>query len=194
MFHMSAVRQLQFISVEEYLQGEPTSDVKHEYIAGQVYAMAGASWAHNLVAGGLYAKLFSHLAGKPGRPFMGDMQVRLMINRSDIFYYPDVVVTCDPRDKGGHFLRFPKLIIEVLSTSTERLDRGEKMERYLTLPSLEEYVLLAQDRPSAVIYRRRTEWLPEIIEGWDAVIALESVDCSVALSELYADVLENASK
>lgn len=68
---MSAVRQLQFISVEEYLQGEPTSDVKHEYIAGQVYAMAGASWAHNLVAGGLYAKLFSHLAGKPCRPFMG---------------------------------------------------------------------------------------------------------------------------
>jgi Uma2 family endonuclease len=169
---MTAVRQLQHISVEDYLSGEQLSDVKHEYIAGQVYAMAGASWAHNRISGRVYAKLESHLTGHLCTPFIGDMKVRLMIKQQDLFYYPDVVVACDPRDNGGYFLSHPKLIIEVLSESTERLDRTEKMANYLTLPSLEEYVLIAQDKPEVTIFRRRTNWEAEVYhpkeEKWKA--------------------------
>lgn len=186
---MTAVRKLQLISVEDYLSGEQLSDVKHEYIAGKVYAMAGASWAHNRIAGRFYSKLESMLDGKACTPFIGDMKVRLKIKNQDLFYYPDVVVSCDPRDSGGYFLTHPKLIIEVLSESTERLDRTEKMANYLTLPSLGEYVLVAQDKPEVTIFRRRSNWEAEVYQGFDAVVHLESVDYELSLGTLFQGVL-----
>ena len=186
---MSVALQIHYISVEEYLSGEQLSDVKHEYIAGQVYAMAGASWWHNRIAIKLVSKLELHLDGKPCTPFMGDMKVRMRIQQQDLFYYPDIVVTCDPRDTGGNFLSHPKLVIEVLSESTERLDRTEKMTNYLTLPSLEEYVLVAQDKPEVTIFRRRTEWTAEVYHGLEAVIHLETVDYHLTLAVLFQGLL-----
>ena len=186
---MSAARKLDLISVEDYLSGEQLSDVKHEYIAGKVYAVAGASWWHNRVSGRLFSKLEFHLDGKPCMPFTGDMKVRMRIKNQDLFYYPDIVVTCDPRDVGGYFLSFPKLIIEVLSESTERLDRTEKMNHYLTLPSLEEYLLVAQDKPEVTIFRRRTGWEPELYQGVEALVNLETVGYQLTLAALYQGVL-----
>ena len=186
---MTAVRKLQLISVEDYLSGEQLSDVRHEYIAGRIYAKVGSSWSHNRVCGRLAASLERHLEGKPCAPFAVDMKVRLKIKNQDLFYYPDVVVSCDPRDNGGDFLSHPKLIIEVLSESTERLDRTEKMANYLTLPSLEEYVLVAQDKPEVTIFSRRTNWEAEMYHGFDAVVHLESVDYELSLGTLFQGVL-----
>ena len=186
---MNSAVQSHFLSVEDYLTEEQLGDIKHDYIAGQVYAMEGASRGHNRLSGRLVSKLEAHLGSGPCTPFIGDMKVRLQVRQGEVFYYPDVVVTCDPKDTEEYFLRFPKLIIEVLSESTERLDRGEKMQNYLSLASLEEYVLVAQDQPEITIHRRRNNWSPEITRGWEGVFQLESVNLQMTLAALYENVL-----
>lgn len=189
---MSALAATRFITVEEYLAGEESSEVKHEYIGGSVYAMAGTTRTHNAIARRLSARLDSHLAGGPCESYIGDVKVRLLIRGEDLFYYPDLMVGCDPRDTDELFLRFPKLIVEVLSPSTERLDRREKFWSYITIPTLEEYVLLAQETPTATVHRRRTDWQPEAIIGLDSVLHLESVDLSLPLQVLYENVRDVA--
>ncbi len=176
------------ISVAEYLSGEPLSHVKHEYIGGRVFAMAGASRDHNEAAGQCYAALRAHLRGHACRPFMSDMKVRLLLQQQEIFYYPDVVVGCDPRDTDDHSLRFPKVIIEVLSETTQRLDRLEKFTAYISIPTLEEYVLVAQDRAEVTVFRRRAGWAAEILSGMDAILVLESVDLHLPLRTIYENV------
>ena len=185
---MSALTALRFISVEEYLAGEESSDVKHEYVGGAVYAMAGTTRTHNTIGGNLHGELRTHLRGGPCQAYTNDVKVRLLIRGEDLFYYPDVMVGCDPRDTDEHFLRFPKLIVEVLSPSTERLDRREKFWSYLTIPTLEEYVLIAQESPAATIHRRRTDWQPETVIGVDSTLHLESVGLSLPLRVLYENV------
>jgi Uma2 family endonuclease len=185
---MAALAAPDLITVEEYLAGEQLSDVKHEYVAGRVYAMAGASRGHNQVAGNVFAELRSHLRGGPCQAFIADMKARLKIRQQDIFYYPDVIVTCDPRDTDDYFLRFPKLIIEVLSPSTERLDRKEKFESYLTVPTLEEYVLISQEQPDVTCFRRSSAWEPHVVSGIEAAMHLESVDFTLPLSVVYENV------
>ncbi len=127
----------QFISVDAYLEGEETSEIRHEYIGGQVYAMSGGSEAHNLICGNLYSAMRHHLRGSPCKVFMADMKLRLNIAEDDIFYYPDLLVTCDPSDNERYFKTQPSVLVEVLSPSTERLDRREKFLSYIALPSLE---------------------------------------------------------
>jgi Uma2 family endonuclease len=185
---MSAVERVDFISVEDYLSGEPLSEVKHEYVDGRVSAMAGASRNHNEAVGGCYLALAQHLAGKTCRPYFSDVKVRLLAHGKDIFYYPDVVVGCDPRDTDEHFLRFPKLIIEVLSKSTQRLDSVEKFQNYATIPSLEEYVLVAQDRVDVRVYRKRTAWAAQYYMDIDMSVELESVDLMIPLNQIYRGV------
>src|SRR5437899_5049816 len=123
---MEATLAPEFTSVNEYLDGERIAEAKHEFVGGHVYAMAGASSEHNLIALGLASVLRSHLRGKPCQVFIADMKVRLLVSETDIFYYPDVLVTCDPRDKERYFKRFPHVLIEVLSPDTDRTDRREK--------------------------------------------------------------------
>lgn len=185
---MSALTAARFVTVEEYLDGERRSDVKHEYVDGEVYAMAGASWGHSQAAGNFFGELRAHLRGGPCKAFISDMKVRLKISQQDLFYYPDVVVTCDPRDTDDYFLRFPKLIIEVLSPTTARLDRREKFQAYTALPGLEEYVLVSQEEPQVTIFRRRTHWEPEHTFGLEATLHLESVDFTLPLRVLYENV------
>jgi Uma2 family endonuclease len=174
------------ISIEDYLQGELISDVKHEYINGEVYAMAGAKRAHNVIAGNIFAILHNHLRGTPCRVFVADMKVGILTQSDDCFYYPDVQVSCE---KQGHDLynAEPKLIIEVLSDSTERKDRVEKFHDYRKLNSLEEYVLVAQDSLRIEIYRRRNGWDVELL-GEGKSFQFESVGLDLTVADVYQDV------
>src|SRR2546426_7804749 len=118
---MERAEALERVTVEDYLSGELRSEVRHEFIGGSMYAMAGASEEHNPTALNLAAALHAHLGD--GRVFMVDMKVRLHIARDEVFYYPDLMVTCDSRDPNRYFMRHPKVLIEVLSGETERTDR-----------------------------------------------------------------------
>src|SRR5687768_17178933 len=125
----AAIKPIEWITPDEYLEGERSSPVRHEYVAGRVFAMAGASDDHNRIAGSLFGEIYSHLRGKRCEAFTNDMKVRLP--ESDAFYYPDVLVACDPSDNNRYFRERPSHIFEVISPETERVDRREKMLAYL---------------------------------------------------------------
>lgn len=175
-----------FISVTDYLAAEPFSEIRHEYIDGQVYAMGGASRIHGLIVTALSLLIGQRAREKRCQLFIADMKVRLNISGKDIFYYPDLLLSCDPEDRADFFSQTPCLIIEVLSESTERIDRREKMLAYQTLSSLQEYVLVAQDDRQVEIYRRRNEWQPEIIN--EGVFRFDCLDLSVSVDDVYEDV------
>jgi Uma2 family endonuclease len=179
---MASVRRIEWLSVEDYLAGEQVATVRHEYVAGSVYAMVGSTVRHNLLAVGLASRLYAHLSDSPCRTFVSDMKVRV----ADVFYYPDVVVTCRPVAPTAVYLTEPALIAEVLSESTEGRDRLEKWTAYRTLPSLREYVLIAQDGPAVEIFRRAPDGWDQISLGLGEVIDLAAVDLKFPLDELYA--------
>lgn len=174
------------ISIDDYLEGELISDIKHEYINGEVYAMAGAKRAHNIICMNLVAVLHPHLRGTPCRVFSSDMKVGILTATDDIFYYPDVQVSCE-KNGNDHYNAEPKLIIEVLSDSTERKDRVEKFYTYRKLASLEEYVLVAQDCLRVEIYRRSTGWDVELL-GEGKSFQFESVGLALTVADVYQDV------
>ncbi len=179
---MTVKTQLKLLTVEDYLDGEQHSDIRHEYIAGQAYAMTGASRHHNLVAGALYAALHNHPRGDACRVYMSDLKVRV----DDIFYYPDVLVSCTA---SGHdyYETAPVLIVEVLSPTTEARDRMEKRLAYQRLPSLKEYVLASQEAMRIEIYRRtEAGWELEQFNEHDE-LRLESVGLVVPMVEIYRD-------
>ena len=127
---------INFLSIQEYLQLEKTSDIRHEYIDGEVFAMAGASEEHNLITvTNVIALLRPHLRGTPCRTFASDMKVKVKVEKADIFYYPDVLVTCDTNDNERYFKTSPKLIVEVLSNSTKTIDKREKRLNYQNIES-----------------------------------------------------------
>lgn len=178
-----------YVSPEDYLEGEKISPIKHEYRQGEIYAMAGASDAHITIAGNLFALLRNHVRGSGCRVYMAEMKAR--IEQANIFYYPDVMVTCDERDRTpDDFKRYPCLIVEVLSPTTAAFDRGEKFADYRTLETLQEYVLLNQERVSVECFRRNAEgrWVLYPYGGGEEV-HLASVDFRCAIATLYEDVL-----
>jgi Uma2 family endonuclease len=185
---MEAIAGSASLSVEEYLAGEPRSEVRHEYLGGIVYAMAGASVSHNLISGNLFAALRTHLRGSPCGVFIADVKVRLHLANDDIFYYPDVMVACDARDNDEFFKRYPKVLIEVMSESTERIDRREKRWSYQQIETLEEYVLVAQDRMEVTLYRRANQWRPELLTQADQQLQLPSLDFVLPLNAIYEGV------
>jgi Uma2 family endonuclease len=176
------------LSIEEYLACEKASEVRHEYIGGAVYAMSGGSEAHNLLCGNLYAALRHHLRGKPCKAFMADMKLRLSIAEDDIFYYPDVFVTCEPADREKYYKTRPILIVEVLSPSTERLDRREKFLSYCALPSLQEYVLVDQERMHVTCFQRESDWKPQHLTERTVRLHLPSIGFEMTLADIYEDV------
>jgi Uma2 family endonuclease len=186
---MVANQSYSFISPEEYLAAEETSPIKHEYIDGDVYAMAGASDAHVTIAGNLFALLRTHVRESGCRVFMSDMKARL--NRSNRFFYPDVMVTCDERDRSTSLIKsYPCLIIEVLSDSTEAFDRGDKFADYQEIETLTEYVLISQTRQRIDCFRRNEEgfWVLQSYKLGDKV-HLKSVDFYTTIEEVYEDVV-----
>ena len=172
----------------EYLALETESSVKHEYQNGLVWAMAGTSDRHNTIALNLALAMGAQLRGTHCSVYFAEVKARL--EACNCFYYPDLFVTCDPRDQEtAHYKRFPKLIIEVLSDSTEAFDRGDKFRDYRTLPSLEEYVLVSTKTPQVEVFRR-TESNLWVLQAYGAgdLLVLESIELSMPMAEIYADV------
>lgn len=155
---MNAVPTPTRMTPQEYLDWESTQQEKHEYVGGQVYAMTGARLNHNRIALNAVTSLRQALRGRPCEAFMSD--VKLQIDAAQAFYYPDVIVTCDPRDLAdGRALavQYPWLVVEVLSDSTVAVDRGRKFEDYRQLPSLTHYLLAEQSRPYAELFRKNAD-------------------------------------
>lgn len=173
------------LSVDQYLEGEKLTDVRHEYVSGFVYAMGGASARHNRISLNIAGFLNGKLTDHPCEPFMADMKVRLKVGVEDAFFYPDVMVCCDPDDGDDYFRTNPCLIIEVLSPTTERTDRREKFFAYTRIESLREYLLVDQERREVTLRRRDTEWAKEILTG-DGEIQLRCADLTLPLDTIYA--------
>lgn len=186
---MSAVKKLNLISPEEYLAGELVSPIKHEYLGGVVYAMAGARNAHNIIAGSTFGALYVRLRGRPCRPFNSDTKIRIHLPKHIRFYYPELSVVCRPNPLEDSFQDEPVVIVEVLSRKTRRLDEGEKKDAYLTIPSLRVYLLIEQDIPAVVVYRRTEhDFVREVYEGLQAVIPLPEIDTELPLADVYEAV------
>ena len=175
------------VSVQDYLLGEQQTEIRHEYINGVTHAMGGASAAHNLISGNIFALLHAAARKSPCQVFMADMKVFLQIAGEDIFYYPDLLLSCDPEDKEPYFRSRPCLIIEVLSPSTERIDRREKFLAYTSLASLQEYVMIAQNRQTVMLYRRRNNWQLELFNTGDS-LSLDCLECQLAVDKIYEEV------
>lgn len=172
---------------EEYLFSEHNSPTKHEYVAGQIYAMVGVRDSHNLIAGNVYVHLRMNMRGAPCRVFMSDVKVR--VEEADAFYYPDVFVTCDPRDTDPYVKHYPCLVIEILSPTTEAVDRREKLLNYRKLPSLREYVLIGCEQQLIEVYRSEGDgnWTVITLEG-DEDLELSSVWITISAQDIYQEV------
>ncbi len=187
-----AVDTLQRLTVEEYLEQERRAEIKSEYLDGEVFAMTGASRAHNLIATNLVASLHTALRGRGCEIYSSDMRVQ--VSTTGLFTYPDVVVVCgEPEflDAEVDTLLNPSLIVEVLSKSTADYDRGGKFEHYRALPSLREYLVLAQDRVHAEHWVRQEggRWLLAETGDPAAVLGLEAIGCELPLGAVYEGVL-----
>lgn len=186
---MSSAERPTFVCVEEYLATEELAETKHEYVDGWVRAMTGATVRHNQVAVNTLVHLANSLKGHPCRPFGSDMKLRIRDQKKTRFYYPDLQVICESNAPADQFQDNPKLIIEVLSPSTRQYDLDEKLNAYLSIPSLQWYVILEQHQPIAIVLRRTDNgFLREVYEGLDAVIDLPWLGCSLLLSEVYRNV------
>jgi Uma2 family endonuclease len=148
--------------------------------------MVGASDIHALIVNALAFALTPYSRKQGCQLFTSDMKVRLKIDEQDIFYYPDLLITCDNNDRASHFRQNPCLIVEVLSANTERLDRTEKMHAYQTLPSLKEYLLVSQNRKQVEIFRRSDNWHPVIKTDGD--VQIQCLDCVIPSDEIYQDI------
>lgn len=176
---------------EDYLAIERTSPIKHEYLQGQIIAMAGASKAHAIITGNLSACLVNHLSGTGCISYTTDMKVRLP--SLNLFYYPDMAVTCDDLDRRSDqdFILHPKLIIEVLSNSTEAFDRGDKFADYKSIPELIEYVLIHQTQTLVERFQRQSDqlWMPQIYRAGDT-LEFASIHFSCAIETLYENIAQ----
>ncbi len=176
------------ISIEDYLENEKISDVRHEYIDGEVFAMAGTSKSHNRIIRNLLSKLQGKLGEVDCEAFFVDIKV--YVEKFNRFYYPDLLVVCGEDAESDYYTTKPKLIIEVLSPSTSLTDRREKMFVYKEIESVEEYILIEQDKIYAEIYRRREggdlwDWIEYFPEE---EIEFASVNFKMLMSEIYEGV------
>ncbi|EIC22935.1 Uma2 family endonuclease [Thiorhodovibrio frisius] len=171
----------------DYLEYERKAETKSEYVAGEIFAMAGASPEHNLIVGNLVAELNLALRKRPCRVYPSDLRVQV----ADAYFYPDVSVVCgDPMFTDHDNLTNPSLIVEVLSPSTEDFDMGGKFARYRQIDSLMDYLLVFQDSTHVIHYQRQdaTHWLMTEVTDGSGRVALPSLECALDLAELYAKV------
>ncbi|MGL5035717.1 MAG: Uma2 family endonuclease [Microcystaceae cyanobacterium] len=186
---MVALLDSNFLTPEEYLAFEEKSLVKHEYRDGDAYAMAGTTANHNKILGSLYVLIRNHLRGSGCDPYFSDLKVK--IQAKNCFYYPDLLVTCDRRDREmAVYKNHPKLIIEVLSDSTEAFDRGDKFIDYQSLESLEEYVLVNHKSRRVETFRRNAQnlWVLQTYQEQDQTFELQSLNLTINFIDLYEDV------
>lgn len=172
-------------SPEEYLAAERLSETKHEYLAGVVYAMAGTSVDHNRIAVNILRELGNQLRGHPCEAFSSDVKVRIESMGSRFYYYPDVTVDCSNVRGDSLFAEEPRVVFEVLSPQSERIDRAEKLGNYQTMPSLQAYVLVDQFHRFVTVYRRTGSlWSNELLEK-TATLELPEIGCRLPLDLIY---------
>jgi Uma2 family endonuclease len=178
-------QSLHRVTAEEYLGAEARGETRHEFVRGQLFDMVGGSDRHNLISLNIASGLRDRLRGGPCRVFMADMKVR--VEAADVFYYPDVLVTCDPADRHPYYKERASLVVEVLSDTTEGTDRREKFLAYELLESVREYVLVHQSRREVEVFRRETResaWVRSTHAGEDEV-SFRSIGVSLPLFEIY---------
>lgn len=178
-------------TVEEYLAFERSTEEKHEFLDGQIYAMGGASLRHNIIAGNVVAELQRLLWDRPCLVAPSDLRVQ--VTEETFYAYPDVTVVCaDPElsTKGSDILTNPTVIVEVLSDSTEGYDRGAKFARYRQIPSLAEVLFIAQDRVAVEHHARQPDghWLTTYAEDLDATLPLPALECELSVARIYHKV------
>jgi Uma2 family endonuclease len=186
---MSALPE-QHLTPEQYLEFERNSDERHEYFQGEIYAMSGASEAHNTITFNTAGSLHFQLRKRPCKGYSTDMRVK--VRAVGLYTYPDVVVVCgEPKFEDGEFdtLLNPTVLIEVLSPSTENYDRGKKFQHYRTLESLQEYLLISQESARIEHYvREGDQWIFTDATQLEDVVTLPSIDCTLALADVYEKV------
>lgn len=187
------VEQKRRYTLAEYFELERTSAEKHEYVDGEILMMAGGSENHSLIITNTIRSIGNRLQGKPCRVYESNLRIR--IPRTPLYVYPDISIICgptqrDPDDHTGNSVTNPRLVIEVLSPSTEGYDRGRKFERYMKLESLEEYVLVSQETARVESFWRREggSWLLTPVSGIEGAAKLRSLDIELPLREIYAGV------
>jgi Uma2 family endonuclease len=178
-----------FMTWGEYLTFEEQSPYRHEYINGAVYAMSGANLAHNQIAQELVVAFRSHLRGGPCTPFFLEAKLEIRAGRDKIMYYPDAMVSCRPEDRTEQVVRNPKLVVEILSKSTQQIDRREKAMTYQRVESIEEYVLIAQKEPRIIVHRRADDWRPLLYSGMEARVELRSIGLQIPMARIYEGTL-----
>jgi Uma2 family endonuclease len=179
-----------YLSLEDYLQWEEQQEEKHEYVNGMIYAMAGASESHVGITANLTSIILAHLKGSKCKVLSSDMNMRVNIAAKNIYYYPDILVTCDDRDRlTKNSKSYPCLIIEVLSNSTEAKDRGVKFANYQTIESLQEYVLINQQEQRIEVFRRsdRKFWILQTYTAGEDV-ELKTINLTIPISSIYEDI------
>jgi Uma2 family endonuclease len=184
---MVALSDRLMMTAEEYLIWEPTQEDRYEYWDGEVIAMSGGTRNHNQVSGNFFRLLADALVDNPCEVYIIDIKVQ--IAKEQRYFYPDVVVTCDQRDDDPQVVKFPCLLIEVLSPSTEALDRGAKFAKYRQFSTLKEYVLVQVEQPGVEVFRRSEagQWvLSEYV--LDDRLQFESVGVEIAIADLYRQV------
>jgi len=186
---MALAKAHPIFSVENYLDFERVQAERHEFLDGNVYAMAGESPSHSTICFNLYGITHNQLRGKQCRGFSPNMKVAT--NEKGLYSYPDLAIVCGKpifHDEKGDVLMNPTVIFEVLSPSTENYDRGEKFLRYTNfIETLEDYILISQNKPSVEHYVKQKNggWEKNEIEGLDAVLRLDSIECEISLANLY---------
>ena len=180
---MSLNPAYQPISEQDYLQGELLAEIKHEYIDGQVHAMAGASENHNLLSVNIATELKTRLKGTPCRTFIADMKVKVGAN----FFYPDVMVVCQEDNGNEYYKTAPVIIVEVLSKSPRRFDQTDKRLRCQRIPSLEEYVLIEQDKGEIQVFSKKDQWQSFYYYLGDD-ITFSSLGVTVRVEDIYYQV------
>ncbi|MFB2878347.1 Uma2 family endonuclease [Floridanema aerugineum] len=186
---MVATPQPKYMTPQEYLDWEEQQPIKYEYINGEVYAMTGGTLAHNSIALNLASNLKTHVRGKGCKVFMAD--AKLGVSENGPFHYPDVMVTCDERDRNAKKLIYhPSIIVEVLSPSTESFDRGKKFQQYRRISTLREYVLISAEQITVEVFRLNDRGIWELYTYMGGEeIYLSSVDFRCAIELLYEDVV-----
>ncbi len=175
-----------YLSEADYLAGEQDGEIRHELVDGQAYAMTGASDYHNYLSGNFFGELRNALrrSDSPCSIYINDMKVKVKQN----FYYPDVMVVCNPNDKVNDYYKTqPSLIVEVLSPSTRRFDKTHKRVTYQTLESLQEYVLVDQERAEIEVFTRQSGWQANYFYPGDT-IHFQSIEVAVAVQDIYYQV------
>jgi Uma2 family endonuclease len=187
---MSAEEPL-FMTWEEFLVFEEQSPSRHEYINGTVSAMSDASLAHNRIAQQLVVAFRSHLRGGPCESFFLQAKLEIRLDGDQILYYPDVMVSHRPESRNDQIVRNPKLVVEILSEETQHIDRREKALTYQRVETIEEYVLIAQKQPRAIVYRKADGWRPVLYSTIEARVEFRSIGLQMSLARIYEGSLDN---